>query len=153
MTTIRYGGCPLRGQGGFPSGTLRTRLVEETTMAERRLPIKLDSTSNGEFAPVPLPAAARHARALAHEAIDDAARRVGLDRRAYLRSVLGAAATLGAFNQAFAAAGLRGGNYGLAKEAPFEVAAAAASLGGDEFIFDVQLHHANPHGAWRKAAG
>src|SRR5687768_1801209 len=67
----------------FPSGTLRTRLVEETTMAERRLPIKLDSTANGEFAPVPLPAAARHARTLAHEAIDDAARRVGLDRRAY----------------------------------------------------------------------
>ena len=29
-----------------------------------RLPIKLDSTSNGEFAPVPLDAAARHARAL-----------------------------------------------------------------------------------------
>jgi len=31
----------------------------------RRLPIKLDATSNGEFAPVPLTAAARAARTAA----------------------------------------------------------------------------------------
>jgi hypothetical protein len=27
------------------------------------------------------------------------------------------------------------------------------ALGGDEFIFDVQLHHVNPQGAWRQRAG
>jgi len=119
----------------------------------RRLPIKLDTTSNGEFAPVPLEAAARHARTLAQEAVDAAARRVGQTRRNYIVSLLGAAATLGAFNRAFAAAGKLGGAYALANEAPFELVAAQASLGGDEFIFDVQLHHVNPRGAWRQRAG
>jgi hypothetical protein len=121
--------------------------------APTALPIKLDATSNGEFAPVPLPPAARHARALAHGAIDDAARRVALPRRQYLRSLLGAAATLSAFNQAFAAAGQRGGSFALAQEARYENAAAHAAIGGDEFIFDVQLHHVNPRGAWRAKAG
>jgi uncharacterized protein len=119
----------------------------------RRLPIKLDSTSNGEFAPVPLDAAARHARTLAQQALDDATRRLGQTRRRYLVSLLGAAATLGAFNRAFAAAGRRGGSYALPAEAPFELAAAQQAIGGDEFIFDVQLHHVNPQGAWRKRAG
>jgi hypothetical protein len=118
-----------------------------------RLPIKLDSTSNGEFAPVALPAAALTARRLAQRQVDEAARRTGLSRRAYLVSLLGAAATLAAFNRAFAAAGQRGGQYALPREAPFELAAAEAAVGGEEFIFDVQLHHVNPQGAWRKAAG
>jgi hypothetical protein len=119
----------------------------------RRLPIKLDTTSNSEFAPVPLPAAARTARGAAQAAVDDAARRLGLPRRRYLVSLLGAAATLAAFDRAFAAAGARGGRYALPKEAPFELAAAREALAGDEFIFDVQLHHVNPQGAWRKRAG
>src|SRR5687767_9660340 len=92
------------------------------------LPIKLDSTSNGEFAPVALDAAARHARALAHESITQAACRVGVDRRRYLVSALGAAATLGAFNRAFASAGRTGGSYALPREAPYELAAAQAAL-------------------------
>src|SRR5688572_16341802 len=119
----------------------------------RRLPIKLDSTSNGEYEPVPLDAAARHARTLAHEALTDAARRVGQSRRRYLASLLGAAATLCAFDRAFAAAGRRGGAFELPAEAPFELAAAEQALAGDEFIFDVQLHHVNPKGAWRQRAG
>ena len=120
--------------------------------AAPRLPIKLDATSNGEFAPVPLDAVARHARRLAHEATDDAARRLGQTRRRYLASLLGAAATLAAFDRAFAAAGRRGGRFLLPDEAAFEPAAARSALGGDEFIFDVQLHHVNPQGAWRRRA-
>jgi uncharacterized protein len=119
----------------------------------RRLPIKLDSTSNGEFAPVPLDRTARHARALAQQALDDASHRLGQSRRRYLVSLLAAAATLGAFNRAFAAAGRRGGSYQLPAEAPFELAAAQEVLAGDEFIFDVQLHHVNPQGAWSRRAG
>lgn len=118
-----------------------------------RLPIKLDSTSNGEFVPVPLPPATRTARAQAQQAVDAAHRRVALPRRRYLASLLGAAATLAAFDRAFAAAGARGGRYVLPKEAPYELAAAAEVLGGDDFIFDVQLHHVNPRGAWRRRAG
>jgi hypothetical protein len=116
----------------------------------RRLPVKLDTTSNGEFAPVPLDPAALHARTLARRAVDDSSRRLGQTRRQYVVSLLGAAATLAAFNRAFAAAGKTGGAYALAREAPFELAAAKAALGGDEFIFDVQLHHVNPQGAWRR---
>ena len=119
----------------------------------RRLPIKLDSTSNGEFAPVPLDAVAAHARASAATAVQSAARRVGLSRRDYMVSALGAAATLAALDRAFAAAGRRGGRFLLSAEAPYELAAADAAIGGDEFIFDVQLHHVNPKGAWRRRAG
>jgi hypothetical protein len=123
------------------------------TLPVGRLPIKLDTTSNGEFEPVPLGAAARHAREHAHDAIVHGIKRLRLSRRAYLGSLAGAAATLAAFNEAFAAAGARGGYYLLPKEAPFESAAAQTVLASDDFIFDVQLHHVNPKGAWRTRAG
>jgi hypothetical protein len=119
----------------------------------RLLPIKLDSTSNGEFAPVPLDALAAYARDAAACALDAAARRLGVSRRDYLVSSLAAAATLAAFDSAFAVPGRRGGRYVVPAEAPFELAAADAAIGGDEFIFDVQLHHVNPQGAWRRRAG
>lgn len=121
----------------------------------RRLPIKLDATSNGEFSPVPLPAAARAARAQADAAADAAALRLGLDRRRYLVGAVGAAGTLFALDRAFAAAGARGGRYMVPAEGRFEFAAAQAAIGPlpDEFIFDVQLHHVNPRGVWRKRAG
>ena len=117
------------------------------------LPIKLDSTSNGEFAPVPLDAVAANARRTAAAAVEQAARRLGLSRRDYLVSALGGAATLAAYDRAFAAAGRLGGRYVLPVEAPFELAAAEAAIGGDDFIFDVQLHHVNPKGPWRRRAG
>jgi hypothetical protein len=123
------------------------------TLPPGRLPIKLDSTSNGEFEPVPLDAAARHARQYAHDALERGARRLATSRRTYLGSLLGAAATLSAFNEAFAAAGKRGGFYAMPRQAPFEVAAAQSVLASDDFIFDVQLHHVNPKGAWRQRAG
>ena len=64
----------------------------------RRLPIKLDSTSNGEFAPIPLEPRNRHANALAQEAATRNARRTGLGRRAFLISAAGAATSLLAIN-------------------------------------------------------
>ncbi len=118
----------------------------------RRLPVKLDSTSNGEFEPVALSLTAQQARRDAQAAADAGARRLGLPRRRYLMSLFGAAATLSAFDRTFAAAGARGGRYVVPPEAPFELAAAESRLSGDEFIFDVQLHHVNPQGAWRKRA-
>jgi len=118
----------------------------------RRLPIKLDATSNGEYEPVPLTAVARQARAEAQSAVDHAVRRLGIPRRRYLVSVLGAAVTLSAFDRAFAAHGAGGGRYVLAPEATFEADAARQVLAGDEFIFDVQLHHVDPRGEWRKRA-
>jgi len=116
----------------------------------RRLPIKLDTTSNGEFEPVPLPRAARVANATAHADATANARRLGLSRRAFLLSAAGAASTLLAMNRAFAAAGRDGGHYALPDATALEPELAAAHLEGDEFVFDVQGHHVAPERPWRE---
>jgi len=113
-----------------------------------RLPIKLDSTSNGEFSPIPLDRASKLANRMAHEAASNNARRLGVSRRQLLVSACGAATTLLAFNAAQAAAGRSAGFYSLAAEAGLDQDAAVEALEGDEFIFDVQGHFVNPNGAW-----
>lgn len=115
-----------------------------------RLPIKIDTTSNGEFLPVPLSQANRHGNRLALETATDNARRTGQNRRRFLLTSAGAATTLLAMNQVNAAAGLSGGYFELPKEAAQDEQLAAASLGGDEFIFDVQGHYVDPYGSWLK---
>ncbi|MCW5603813.1 MAG: amidohydrolase family protein [Burkholderiales bacterium] len=118
-----------------------------------RLPIKLDTTSNGEFVPVPLSPANREANRRAHEATARNARRLNLSKRRFLISACGAASTLLAFNAANAAAGRTGGFFDLPAEAAFEPQLAQARLGGKgEFIFDVQGHFVDPTGAWVKKA-
>ncbi|HXV39394.1 MAG TPA: amidohydrolase family protein [Steroidobacteraceae bacterium] len=117
----------------------------------RRLPIKLDSTSNGEFEPVPLSGANLRANELAQAAADANSKRLGLGRRDFLVSACGAASTLLAFNAANAAAGRGGGFFDLPAAAALEPAA-AATLEGGEFIFDVQGHYVDPTEAWLKAA-
>ncbi len=114
----------------------------------RRLPIKVDSTSNGEFEPHPLDPLSAYANELAHEQATATARRLGLSRRSFLVSARGAACTLLAFNAARAAAGGAAGYYALAPEAALEEEAAQSVLAGDELIFDVQGHFVNPTGAW-----
>ena len=108
----------------------------------KRLPIKLDSTSNGEFAPVPLWPANLEANRLAHEAA--ARMRSGWDAPsgAFLTSACGAASTLLAFNAANAAAGRTGGFFDLPKEAALDLQLARAQVGParQEFILDVQGH-------------
>jgi len=108
----------------------------------KRLPIKLDSTSNGEFTPVPLSALNVAAKRLAHEAATVNAKRRSLTRRRFLTSACGAASTLLAFNAANAAAGRSGGFFELHPEASLDEALARVQVGAakDEFIFDVQGH-------------
>ena len=118
-----------------------------------RLPIKLDSTSNGEFLPVPLSPANRAANRLAHESAARNAQHVGLSRRDFLVSACGAASTLLAFNAANAAAARTGGFFDVPAEAARDQALAAAATGGKgEFIFDVQGHFVDPSGAWLQSA-
>ncbi|WP_337186430.1 amidohydrolase family protein [Phenylobacterium sp.] len=116
----------------------------------RRLPIKLDSTSNGEFAPIPLDRSEIYANHLASERAEAFAKRLGVGRRAFLTSTCGAASTLAAFNAAHAAAGRTGGYFEVADAAALEPQLASAQLGKSEFIFDVQGHFVNPTGAWLK---
>ncbi len=115
----------------------------------RRLPIKLDTTSNGEFMPGALGTPAWYANVLAQRRAAATAKRLGLSRRAFLKSACGAAATLLAMNDAFARLGQVGGHFAVAPEAAWETSLAQATLSGNEFIFDVQGHHVNPQGAWR----
>ena len=118
-----------------------------------RLPIKLDSTSNGEFAPVPLDPVNRAANRLAQTLAGENARRCGLGRRAFMLSACGAATTLLAFNETNAAAGRTGGYYDLPQVAALDPAAAAARLDGREFVFDVQGHFVGVNGLGRTGLG
>src|SRR5262245_47658765 len=108
----------------------------------KRLPIKLDSTSNGEFEPVPLWPANLEANRLAHEAASLHAKKLGITRRSFLTSAAGAASTLLAFNSANAAAGKTGGFFDLPREAALDEQLARVQVGPakQEFIFDVQGH-------------
>jgi predicted TIM-barrel fold metal-dependent hydrolase len=118
--------------------------------AGERLPVKLDTASNGEFAPIPLEAIHRRANALALDEAGRHAKRLGLDRRSFLVSSCGVASTLLAFNAAYASQGRRGGFYELPREAALDQYAARSAVDGNEFIFDVQGHFVNPTGAWLK---
>ena len=115
-----------------------------------RLPIKLDTTTNGEFAPIPLSPVHHHARRGAFEAATENARRLNLTRRAFLVSACGAATTLLGMNAVYAANGRRGGYFDLPEEAALDVQVARSALDRQEFIFDVQGHFVNPTGAWTR---
>jgi hypothetical protein len=118
-----------------------------------QLPIKLDATSNGEFAPVPLLCANREANHRAHDETSRNAKRLNVSKRQFLISACGAASTLLAFNAANAAAGKKGGFFDLPSEAALDQQLAQARVGGKgEFIFDVQGHFVDPTGAWVKNA-
>ena len=108
----------------------------------KRLPIKLDSTSNGEFVPVPLSSVNRAANRLAHDLASRFSRRLGFTRRQFLVSSCGAASSLLAFNSANAAAGRTGGFFDVPREAALDLQLARVQTGParDEFIFDVQGH-------------
>lgn len=118
-----------------------------------RLPIKIDSTSNGEFRPVPLDRELRAARRFAADRITANALRTGASRRAFLSGLCGAATALLAYQEVFAATGRVGGGFVLPKESAFEPGAAAETLSGRDFIFDVQTHMVDVNGAWRHRSG
>jgi len=115
-----------------------------------RLPIKLDTTTNGEFAPIALEDVHRRAREIAFASATNAARRLSVTRRAFLVSACGAASTLLAMNTAYAAAGRRGGYFDLPPDSALDVQVARSALDRQDFIFDVQGHFVNPTGAWTK---
>ena len=119
----------------------------------KRLPIKLDTTSNGEFTPIPLERVNRLANRLAQDAASENARRLGVDRRSFMVSACGAASTLLAFNAANAAEGRTGGYFELDQVAALDAGAALDRLGDREFVFDVQGHFVGKHGLGRTGLG
>jgi hypothetical protein len=108
----------------------------------QRLPIKLDSTSNGEFVPLPLSSVNRDANRLAHDLALQNSTKLSIGKRKFLVSACGAASTLLAFNTANAAAGKTGGFFDVSREAALDLQLARVQTGPakDEFILDVQGH-------------
>jgi predicted TIM-barrel fold metal-dependent hydrolase len=110
------------------------------------LPIELGPCSNGEYDPVALSPVAREAQRRARVDCDDNARRTGMSRRRFLRSLCGAATTLLAINACsdestrHVARRRPGGTFTLPPTSAVDPDAARAALAGDEFVFDVQGH-------------
>lgn len=109
---------------------------------EAEPPLRLSSFSNGEY----LHEATAHERAARRRILAEAgerARRVGLDRRSFLRSAMGMAGSLLALNCG------RPSGYTLHEETTCDEALASHALAGDELIIDLQTHHVDPYGSWR----
>ncbi|MDX1402584.1 MAG: amidohydrolase family protein [Kiloniellales bacterium] len=119
----------------------------------KRLPVKLDSTSNGEFMPIPLDAINCLANSLAQSWAGENAKRRGVDRRTFMISACGVASTLLAFNTANAASGRKGGFFELDQAAAVDPDSAGALLGEREFVFDVQGHFVGQHGLGKTGLG
>lgn len=111
-----------------------------------RLPVKLDSTSNGEYWPQEPDAGLREVQRSAMESAIKTADKLGISRREYLASTCGAATVFLALNQL----GCGGGSYQVPKEAAVEPQAADKALAGKEFIFDVQTHQVSAERVWWK---
>ena len=92
-----------------------------------RLPVKLDTTTNGEFAPIPLAAVHRLANETAMREATRHARGLGMSRREFLVSAAGTATALLAMNAAYAAAGNVGGSFMLTHDAAKDPALARRS--------------------------
>ena len=115
------------------------------------LPLPTRLVSNEEFPPLPQTPAQRavEARILAHAAA--LAPRLGLSRRAFLRTSGGMAASLLAMNQVF------GRFFDVSPVEAADPAAFQARAGEPAFVFDVQLHYVgagyDPHDAEARRRG
>ena len=109
-----------------------------------RLPIYFGPCASDEYLPQPHDAFVAEMIRRATEACDQNARRLGLDRRAFLRSLCASATVLLALDACTREAGkpgtAPGGRYPLPSESELDPSPAATALDGDEFIFDVQGH-------------
>lgn len=111
-----------------------------------RLPIKLGPVSNGEYDPQPSSPEVLWTQRTAMERAVDAARKLGVSRREFLRSSAGAATVLLTLNEVTGC----GGSYAIPREASHDTHAADTALAGDEFIFDIQTHHVSLERGWWK---
>ncbi|MGH9209999.1 MAG: amidohydrolase family protein [Acidimicrobiales bacterium] len=114
-------------------------------MEDPGLPIKLNPCSNGEFAPRAPSEVVREAVRLARRQCDENARRLGMDRREFLLSSMGAATTLFALaacssDSDNANRETTGGTFDVDEEATVDPDAALDTLGSDQPVIDVQTH-------------
>jgi hypothetical protein len=136
-----------------------SRLLRDLEDAPPPLPLPAGPGSNGEFIPAAPDATSRATNHLIRCAVDEASRRVGMDRRRFLQTAGAVAASLAAFEAAGCAPvsrsagvttttkGGRGGSFRTTT--PEDVDACHETLATQgEFIFDVHTHHVIPAGPW-----
>lgn len=107
------------------------------------LPVKLGACSNGEVPPNRPTPLVREAVRRASATCEDAARRVGMDRRRFLRTSMASAATLLALNacsQDSPGDGGTGGSFEVPSSSTTEPDTAVDALAGEEIVVDVQTH-------------
>ena len=106
------------------------------------LPIKLGPCSNGEYLPRPPTRLAREIARRTRVEADAHARALGMSRRSFLLSSMGAATMLTVLAACSSEdeGGSPGGSFAVDPEAQRDPDAAAEALGGDEFVFDDQGH-------------
>ncbi len=93
-----------------------------------QLPLRAGPVSNGEFVPAAAAAEDRKVNALIRESIDDAARRVGVDRRRFLQGAGAVAASLAVFE--FAGCGSPSASHPQAGRRPGEGRAVQGAAAG-----------------------
>ena len=113
-----------------------------------RLPIKLDTATNGEFLPSPLQEHVKESIKTASSQASKNAKRLNQGRREFLVSASGAATCLLAMNHAAASAGQTGGLFDLPEDSALDDQLAEAEIGKKEFVFDIQTHHFNTVESW-----
>jgi len=111
------------------------------------LPIPTQLVSNGEYWPVPQNERQRKIEALVRSMADERARKLGISRRAFLRSAAGTATALMAINIASGCGDDDGGGgFAVDECATRDPEAARETFQADYFIVDVQTHHADLDG-------
>lgn len=106
------------------------------------LPIKLEPCSNTEFAPPPPSELVRETVRRARRMCEERALKLGMPRREFLLSSMGAATTLAALAACSddSSNGTSGGTFEVPEEATIDPEAALEMLGSDQPIIDVQTH-------------
>jgi predicted TIM-barrel fold metal-dependent hydrolase len=112
-------------------------------------PVPLQMISNGEFNPLPQTADQRKVESRLKHLADVNGRKLGMDRRRFLRSTCGMAAAFVAMNDVFGP--LFNVDQAEAKEP--EVGAARAAALSNQFIFDDQLHFVRDDYPWEGMLG
>jgi predicted TIM-barrel fold metal-dependent hydrolase len=118
---------------------LSERELAQTAPAEQaafRSPVPTQIVSNGEFNPLPQTRQQRQVEARIKDIADATSRKLGIDRRQFLRSSSGMAAAFVAMNEVFGPLF----SVSAAEAAEPQAAAERASALSSQFIFDDQLH-------------
>jgi len=106
------------------------------------LPLKLGPCSNGEYPPRPASPVVREAARRARRMSEERARRLGMSRREFLLSTMGAATGLLALAACSReeSGGGSGGTFDVPEEATTDTDVATTVLGSSEPVVDVQTH-------------